>query len=376
MAADPSGTSDRSPALPDRAILTQMLFVPAPEGTSVPEDASGRWQNRSLVLSAVVDPEGRVALPVFTSKDELFRWRGETDFFGLPGVNLLRTFLESDWDRIVVNTASTAAFAIERSEAQDLLDGAVEAADDAPRVSIGAPSAELAGTLVAQLRVTCARLPEIREAYLYRRQVMEAGFESTETDPSDGPALSLLLVYTAATAEDRVNDDVKAILGAAREAAKAQSAAVPPFHIEATHREGTLLSAVRRASSPVVVPADQVHALELDHVPALIGRPGPSRDPPEALVEAVRAVCTACNEVAEAFLYQLALLDRDDGPQLVVALRLRAPTDNEAEGVLVRAVGAAVAPTGWSGEPINVAVIDEARARELRGSAPPIFERA
>jgi SseB protein N-terminal domain len=227
------------------AFLTQLLVVPVAPGFPV-SGSSGRWVLGALVLHAVADGQGRMSVTAFTSDDELLRWRPElkgSQCFGVVGATLLEAFLKTDYDRIVVDRASPAAFAIDRYDAQALLDATPTVADDAPRIMIGPPDRDATRALVAQLRAICAALPGIIEAHLCRTQPLEHGL----ADSSSEPQLVLTAVYREGTERTVLGDAVDTILNAVRAAAANQPGGFPPFRVETTTGvQSEVLDAMRR----------------------------------------------------------------------------------------------------------------------------------
>lgn len=70
----------------------------------------------------VTDHEGRPALPAFTSEAALLHWQPSgSPYIELQGRVVVEMLLQGEWDRIVVDTDSTDAYEITRSDAAELL---------------------------------------------------------------------------------------------------------------------------------------------------------------------------------------------------------------------------------------------------------------
>lgn len=73
-------------------------------------------------VMGVTDHEGRPALPAFTSEAALLRWQPSgSPYIELQGRVVVEMLLQGEWDRIVVDTESTDAYEITRSDAAELL---------------------------------------------------------------------------------------------------------------------------------------------------------------------------------------------------------------------------------------------------------------
>jgi hypothetical protein len=356
-------------------MLDQMLLVLTPCDAAMPDTGSVRQWSGPLKMVTVKDHDGIPVLPAFTSETELLRWRPEgSGYVSVFVADLLATFVRTDLARIVVDNSSERAFAIDRGDAQALLVAAPKDRQRPPLLQIGDLDADVVGPLVARLRVICATLPDIAEAYLYSGRVIAPAAEAAGEESGPLP-LVLLLRYEEGVAGERVAADVETLLDRVRSAAKHQPGGFPSFRVDVMRGEDKLLAAARRKGAAIVAPTRNTTAIDLTgEVKAAVGQPSASRLPPERIVDAVRAVCQADGGVIDAYLYQMALLDRDDGPQLVFGLRLDGPPSPEREEALVRAVSAAVTPTGDLG--INIAILDEQSAHERRKQAPPIYQRA
>ena len=105
----------------------------------------------------------------------------------------------------------------------------------------------------------------------------------------------------------------------------------------------------------------------------LIGQP--AQAPPAGLIDAVRAACERRPAVAEGYLYQMAIVDRDEVPHLAIGLRLDSSLDDEAVRTLVDAVGSEVQPRLWGLDFIDFQVLDDDMLAEVQSSGPPVFRR-
>ena len=355
-------------------MLDQVLLVLTPPGGARTGTESVRRSNGPLEMVTVKDHDGMPVLPAFTSETELLRWHPEgSRNVSMFVADVLERFLSSDLARIVVDNRSERAFVIDRRDAQALLAAAPKERRRPPLLEIGDLDLDVVGPLVARLRVICATLPGIAEAYLYRGRVIELGSETAGEESAPLP-LVLVLRYEVEVADARVAAEVETLLDGVRSAAKHQSGGFPSFSVGTVRGEGPLLAAARRKGTAIVAPMRHTSPIVLTgDVPAVVRQPSASRLPPKRIIDAVRAVCEADGGVIDAYLYEMALLDRDDGPQLVFGVRLDGPASPEREQALVRALSAAVTPTGDPG--VNIAIIDEQSARDQRKQAPPIYER-
>ncbi len=340
---------------PSAWILAHVLYVPRTEATTIPEGGQP-WASASGFIGLPVTDDGGVrSLCVFTSEAEFGRSRpADPRCIGLEAVALMKAFLDTPADRIVVNGASPDAFAIDRREAKLLIKIVARTPGDSPRMLLSPPPAE-AAALASVLRASCARHRELREAYLFRAYIAETGAPPPDGVPDDAWQLELLLGFDTALADARGQEISDAILNAVHAAAANQpNGRFPPFRVRKTS-ENYWLRTVSRSGAPIAVPADSIAGLELSNARALVGRP--PRKPPEEFLQAIRNVCSSDDTVTAAYYFQMALLDRHDGPQLFIGLRLRTDATIEQQEAALRAVGSITgSPAGTGYDVINLTI--------------------
>ncbi|MGA2008311.1 MAG: SseB family protein [Solirubrobacteraceae bacterium] len=121
---------------PHAWILQRMLFLPRTEQSELPREP-GLHQVSGSVGLLVIPHAGVCSLPAFTSEAEFTRWRPEGgEWIAPPARGLLEAFLRIQADRIVVDNKSQHAFAIDRGQAQALLELAATLPPDTLRSAV------------------------------------------------------------------------------------------------------------------------------------------------------------------------------------------------------------------------------------------------
>ena len=100
---------------------------------------------------------------------------------------------------------------------------------------------------------------------------------------------------------------------------------------------------------------------------SLIGQPAEA--PPEALVEALRAICSR-PEIAEAWLYQFQIVEQDDSPHMALGVLLKPTIDESEVDALLQSFGAEIRPALWGYEfldlhPLSGELLDSARSNGI-----------
>ena len=345
-------------------MLSQVLLVPMTAETTALPDVPDRWQEVSGTIGLpVFDRDGVRSVPAFTSVAEFARWAGSEDarYIALPAPGLFEIFLQSPADRLVVDNAGNQAFVIDRDQARALLDVASAVPDDAPVMALNSPPSE-AAQLVEALRGACARYPEIHEAYLYR------AFETTRAAsmrvPDDAWQLTLLYAFEPETSDERIRAIVREIGESLRQAASERPGMMPSgVAVLVMRGDSDWLKTVSRSGASLVAAGVQV-TCEYFTGPVLEGKP--SRKPPPALLDVVRRIGEADPAVIAATYHQVAFLDRDDGPQLAIGLRLRPGIDQDRANAIASALGAALAYDKWDCGQINILIESADAPREHR----------
>jgi hypothetical protein len=107
---------------PHAWILQRRLFLPRTEQTERPSEP-GLHHVSGSVGFAVITHAGFRSLPAFTSEAEFVRWRPQGgEWFAPAARGLLEAFLRIQADRILIDNKSRHAFAIDRGQAQALLE--------------------------------------------------------------------------------------------------------------------------------------------------------------------------------------------------------------------------------------------------------------
>lgn len=101
----------------------------------------------------------------------------------------------------------------------------------------------------------------------------------------------------------------------------------------------------------------------------------PAQAPPDGFVSDLRRACEGEPAVAEAFLYQLGVLDRDEPPHLTIGLRLDARVDEGDGGRIAESIGRAIEPRSWGYEFVDFQLLDGDMLDTVRSTATAIFRR-
>jgi hypothetical protein len=156
-------------------VLETELLVATPD-TGLPSGHRVLTGDEDLEFILVTDDEGLTVLPAFTSEEALLRWKPQgSPFLGLPGRVLIEALATNDWHRIVIDGNSPEAFAITRSQAQELLGVTPIGLDAGTAVRVGQPVTPPPKGLRQALRRAFERHPRIASAYLFQIQIVEAG---------------------------------------------------------------------------------------------------------------------------------------------------------------------------------------------------------
>ncbi len=105
----------------------------------------------------------------------------------------------------------------------------------------------------------------------------------------------------------------------------------------------------------------------------LVGQP--ARTPPHGLVTAVQRACANEPTVAEAFLYQVAILEQGNTPHLAIGLRVDARVDEEDRVRIAHSIGRAVDPQSWGYDFVDLEVLEDDMLNAVRSGATAIFQR-
>jgi SseB protein N-terminal domain/SseB protein C-terminal domain len=102
----------------------------------------------------------------------------------------------------------------------------------------------------------------------------------------------------------------------------------------------------------------------------------PAQAPPDGFVSDLRRACEDEAAVAEAFLYQLGVLERDELPHLTIGLRLDAGVDEEEAERIAQAIGHAADPQSWGYEFVDFQLLEGDMLDTVRSAATTIFRRS
>lgn len=105
----------------------------------------------------------------------------------------------------------------------------------------------------------------------------------------------------------------------------------------------------------------------------LIGQP--AQAPPDGFVSDLRRACEGEAAVAEAFLYQVGVLERDELPHLTIGLRLDAGVDEAEAGRIAQSIGRAADPQSWGYEFVDFQLLEGEMLDTVRSAATTIFRR-
>ena len=151
-----------------------MLLVPTPDTGEEPRGFEVLDESQEISFVFVHDQDGLPVLPAFTSEDSLLRWKPEgSPYIGLQGKVLVKLLADSDWDRIVVDTADPRPFAITRAAARELLGAIRYTVAAGSTILIGQPAQSPPDGLVSALQRACEREPAVAEAFLYQLGILE-----------------------------------------------------------------------------------------------------------------------------------------------------------------------------------------------------------
>jgi hypothetical protein len=101
----------------------------------------------------------------------------------------------------------------------------------------------------------------------------------------------------------------------------------------------------------------------------------PAREPPDGFVDGLRGACECEPAIAEAYLYQFQIVEREEPPQLTVGLRLQ-PSAAEGEYKrLAESINGGVNPQRWGYESLDYHLLEGELLDTVRSSEPVILKR-
>ena len=101
----------------------------------------------------------------------------------------------------------------------------------------------------------------------------------------------------------------------------------------------------------------------------------PAQEPPEGLVDALRSACQRELVIAEAYLYQFQIVERDEPPQLTVGLQLQPSVAEGEYQRLAESINADVNPQRWGYESLDYQLLEGDLLDTVRSSEPVILDR-
>ena len=102
----------------------------------------------------------------------------------------------------------------------------------------------------------------------------------------------------------------------------------------------------------------------------------PAREPPKGLVDALSNACQHEPAVAEAYLYQFQIVEREEPPQLTVGLLLKPPVAEADFMRVVESIKGEVDPQAWGYESLDYHPLDGELLDTVRSSEPVILHHA
>jgi hypothetical protein len=104
----------------------------------------------------------------------------------------------------------------------------------------------------------------------------------------------------------------------------------------------------------------------------LVGQPADA--PPDELVRGLRDACEREPAVSEAYLYQVAMPERDEPPHLTVGLRLATGADAEDASRIVQSLGQEVRPEAFGYAFLDFQLLDDDMLETARSAGLAVLE--